>query len=235
MTECLYLNDAYLTSCEAIVTAAGPEGIVLDRTVFYPRGGGQPGDSGTLTLAQDSVIRIEETCYGAERQILHVPAEDGALPAAGDNLIAKIDWERRYRHMRMHSCLHYLGIALPYGVTGGSIGETRSRLDFDLSEPIDKQVVTEQLNALIGKDCELETIWTNWEELERRPDLIRTLSVQPPKNASEIRLLKIADLDLQPCGGTHVRHSSEIGRVNVTKTEKKGSRNRRVYVELLDP
>lgn len=234
VTECLYLADAYLTNSKATVVAVAADGIVLDKTVFYPRGGGQPGDTGVLEREDGSEVRIADTRYGTDREILHVPDPDFESPSPGEQVVARIDWDRRFRHMRMHSALHFLGVALPFGVTGGSIGETHSRLDFDMAEPVDKADVGARLNALIGEDHQIETIWTDWEELDRRPELIRTMSVKPPRIASKIRLLKIADLDLQPCGGTHVRHSAEIGRVTITKTEKKGSRNRRVYLELAD-
>jgi misacylated tRNA(Ala) deacylase len=234
MTEMLYLQDAYQKECQAEITAVSNDGIILDRTVFYPRGGGQPGDSGRFFFSDGRVLIISDTRYGPEREVLHVPGDEDPLPEVGEQVNAEIDWERRYRLMRMHTCLHFLGVALPYGVTGGSIGENRSRLDFDMQDPIDKETVTEKINQLIAGDHTAETIWTDWEELDQRPDLIRTMSVKPPRVAEKIRLLKIGDLDLQPCGGTHIKSSGEIGRVIVSKIEKKGKHNRRVYVELAD-
>ena len=234
MTEMLYLQDAYLKNCHAKVIQVSEQGIVLDQTVFYPRGGGQPGDTGTMKTAGGTALPITDTVYGAAREVLHVPEAGHELPAVGDTVEVEIDWERRYRLMRMHTSLHFLGVALPFGVTGGSIGELRSRLDFDMQDPIDKDAVNEKINQLIAGKHAAETIWTDWEELDQRPELIRTMSVKPPRVAERIRLLKIGDLDLQPCGGTHVKNSSEIGRVIVSKIEKKGKHNRRVYVELAD-
>jgi misacylated tRNA(Ala) deacylase len=234
MTEMLYLQDAYLKTCQTRVERVSDLGIVLEQTVFYPRGGGQPGDTGNFKLASGRVLPIIDTIYGPTREVLHVPEAGHELPAKEDAVEIVIDWERRYRLMRMHTSLHFLGVALPYGVTGGSIGERRSRLDFDMQDPIDKEVVNEKINQLIAGKHTAETIWTDWEELDKRPDLIRTMSVKPPRVSEKIRLLKIGDLDLQPCGGTHVKNSSEIGRVIVSKIEKKGKHNRRVYLELAD-
>ena len=232
MTELLYLQDAYRKTCRTRVERASKLGIVLEQTVFYPRGGGQPGDTGIIKLASGRLLPTTDTIYGPAREALHVPAAGHELPAEGDAVEIEIDWERRYRLMRMHTSLHFLGVALPYGVTGGSIGERRSRLDFDMQEPVDKEAVSEKINQLIAGEHPAETIWTDWEELDKRPDLIRTLSVKPPRTSERIRLLKIGDLDLQPCGGTHVNNSSEIGRVIIAKIEKKGKHNRRVYLEL---
>lgn len=234
MTEMLYLQDAYLKNCQAKVIQVSEQGIVLDQTVFYPRGGGQPGDTGVMRTAGGRALPIADTVYGAAREVLHVPEAGHELPAVGDTVEVGIDWERRYRLMRMHTGLHFLGVALPFGVTGGSIGELRSRLDFDMQDPIDKDAVNEKINQLIAGNHAAETIWTDWEELDQHPELIRTMSVKPPRVSERIRLLKIGDLDLQPCGGTHVKNSSEIGRVIVSKIEKKGKHNRRVYVELAD-
>jgi len=234
MTEMLYLQDAYLKNCQAKVIQVSEQGIVLDQTVFYPRGGGQPGDTGVMRTADGRALPITDTVYGAAREVLHVPEAGHELPAVGDTVEVEIDWERRYRLMRMHTSLHFLGVALPFGVTGGSIGELRSRLDFDMQDPIDKDAVNEKINQLIAGNHAAETIWTDWEELDQHPELIRTMSVKPPRVSERIRLLKIGDLDLQPCGGTHVKNSSEIGRVIVSKIEKKGKHNRRVYVELAD-
>jgi len=204
MTEMLYLQDAYLSHCKARVVGTGEQGIELDRTVFYARGGGQPGDTGQFNLRNGDVLPIVDTVYGPAHQALHIPAPDHALPVEGDLLDIKIDGERRYRLMRMHTGLHFLGVALPFGVTGGSIGEQRSRLDFDMQDPVDKEELAARINELIGGNHQAETIWTDWDELDRRPDLIRTMSVKPPRVAEKIRLLKIGEIDLQPCGGTHV-------------------------------
>lgn len=231
MTERLFQDDAYLRSCNAIVIASHADGIVLDRTIFYPVGGGQPGDTGLLRL-EDRDIRIVDTRHSREGQLIHVPAPDSRLPEVGDEVEAVIDWDRRYAHMRMHTGLHLLGVALPFGVTGGNISAARSRLDFDMPESADKMETEAQLNRLIRENHPVDSFWIDEDELEARPELIRTLSVRPPRGVGRIRLLEIPKLDLQPCGGTHVRTTGEIGPMRVTKIEKKGRRNRRVYVEF---
>jgi misacylated tRNA(Ala) deacylase len=232
MTAELFREDSYIRECEASVVAAGPDGIVLDRTVFYPMGGGQPGDTGTLSWDGGSAA-IVDTRYG-EGGIRHVPAQGSALPAPGAAVRAAIDWDRRYRHMRMHTGLHLLGAVLRYGVTGGNIATDRSRLDFDMEETVDREDVARRIQALVDEDHPVRCRWITEAELEAQPELVRTLSVQPPKGAGRVRLLEIVDVDLQPCGGTHLRSTREVGRVTVPKVEKKGRRNRRVYIEL-DP
>jgi len=230
MTEPLYQNDAYLTSFPATVVESGPEGVVLDRTVFYPTGGGQPGDSGVLRF-DGTALPIETTRYRREDgEIMHVPAEGSALPAPGTVVEGEIDWDRRNRHMRMHTCLHLLGAVLQYPVTGGQVGAEKSRLDFDMPEAPHKADVTEKLNALIQAAHPVESRWIEEEDLD--PALIRTMSVKPPSGVGRIRLLEIPGVDLQPCGGTHVKSTDEIGPVEVTKVEKKGRQNRRVHVVL---
>jgi misacylated tRNA(Ala) deacylase len=234
MTEELFRQDAYLKSCEARVTAADETGIRLDRTVFYPMGGGQPGDTGQLRRADGSTVAIADTRKGAAPgEIVHVPAPGQTLPAAGETVTAEIDWDRRYRHMRMHTCLHLLCAAVPAGVTGGSVGDARSRLDFDSGElALDKAAITDQLNALIAAKHDVTPRWISDEELAAKPELVRTMSVKPPSGHGRVRLLDIAGVDLQPCGGTHVRNTGEIGPVVVEKIESKGKRNRRVIVAL---
>jgi len=244
MTEELFRVDAYLESSEAVVTAAGPDGIELDRTVFYPMGGGQPGDSGTLRRADGSTVAIADTRKGAAPdQILHVPAAGQALPAVGERVVAQVDWPRRYRLMRMHTCLHLLCAVVPAGVTGGQVGEARSRLDFDVGELVlDKAEIERKLNALISANHAAVPRWISDAELAAQPQLVRTMSVKPPSGQGRVRLLEIgagagADgpVDLQPCGGTHVRATGEIGPVVVEKIENKGKRNRRVIVALAAP
>lgn len=230
MTRALFRDDAYSKTCEARVVALRAGGIVLDQTVFYPVGGGQPGDTGILRRADGESVRIEDTRAGDDGAIVHV-CSTGPIPlSVGETVTAEIDWERRYCHMRMHTCLHLLGAVLPYGVTGGAITESRSRLDFDMAETVDKEAVTRQVNELITADHAVGTKWITDAELEAQPELIRTMSVMPPKGAGKIRLLEIPGVDLQPCGGTHVRRTAEIGPVRVSKVEKKGRHNRRVYV-----
>ncbi len=232
MTDRIYLEDAYLERCAATVIEAGSDGIILDRTVFYPRGGGQPGDTGRL-IQGDAEVRIVDTIHGGDGRIVHL-AEGPNLPARDSEVHALIDWPRRYAHMKMHTALHLLGVALPYGVTGGNITADRSRLDFDLPDSPDRAGVENALNGLIAADHPVSSFWIDEEELDARPELIRTLSVRPPRGAGRIRLLQIPGLDLQPCGGTHVRATGEIGPVRIAKIEKKGRRNRRVYVEFAE-
>ncbi len=236
-TEPLYRADAYASECAARVLAAGPEGVVLDRSVFYPQAGGQPGDAGLLRWAGGE-MPVANAVKGPGESVLHLPAAGAALPPMGAEVVAVLDWARRHRHMRMHTTLHLLCSLIPgAGVTGGQIGAERSRLDFDLPDPPAKEWLTERLNALIAADHPVGERWIEEAELDASPGLVRTLSVQPPRGAGRIRLIRIgpeaAPVDLQPCGGTHVRSTREIGQVAVTKLESKGRQNRRVYVALV--
>ncbi|MBV8536020.1 MAG: alanyl-tRNA editing protein [Alphaproteobacteria bacterium] len=244
MSEELFRTDAYLQSNEAVVTASGPDGIELDRTVFYPMGGGQPGDSGSLRRADGGSVAIADTRKGAApEQILHVPAAGQALPAVGERVTAQLDWARRHRLMRMHTCLHLLCAVVPAGVTGGQVGEARSRLDFDVGElALDKSEIERKLNALISANHPAVPRWISDAELAAQPQLVRTMSVKPPSGHGRVRLLEIGAgagpngaVDLQPCGGTHVRATGEIGPVVVEKIENKGKRNRRMIVALAAP
>jgi misacylated tRNA(Ala) deacylase len=235
-TELLYREDAYRRVAEARVLTAAAEGILLDRTPFYAQAGGQPGDAGLLRWPGGETP-IVKAIKGEADGVLHVPAEGAALPAPGTVVEAVLDWGPRHRHMRMHTALHLLCSLIPgAGVTGGQIGADRSRLDFDLAAPPPKETLTEALNALIAADHPVGEQWISEAELEANPGLVRTLSVQPPRGAGRIRLVRIGDpaapVDLQPCGGTHVRRTGEIGRVEVTKLENKGKQNRRVYLVL---
>lgn len=235
MTEVLFRDDAYLERCEARVAAIDESGIRLDRTVFYARGGGQPGDSGRLLTADDRTIAIADTHKAGDAgdDILHLPAQTGHGLAVGDTVIAEIDWERRYRHMRMHTCLHLLCAVVEAGVTGGSIAADKGRLDFDLPEStLDKDAITGALNALIREDHTVGARWISDAELDARPELVRTLSVAPPRGAGHVRLLEVKGVDLQPCGGTHVARTAEIGPVVVRKIEKKSRHNRRVIINF---
>jgi misacylated tRNA(Ala) deacylase len=244
MTEELFRADAYLESSEAVVTAAGPDGIELDRTVFYPMGGGQPGDIGTLRRADGATVAIADTRKGSTPgQILHIPAAGQALPGVGEHVTVQLDWPRRHRLMRMHTCLHLLCAVVPAGVTGGQVGEARSRLDFDVGELVlDKAEIERKLNALIVANHPAVPRWISDDELAAQPQLVRTMSVKPPSGQGRVRLLEIGAgaspngaVDLQPCGGTHVRATGEIGPVVVEKIENKGKRNRRVIVALSAP
>ena len=232
MTELLFRDDAYLESCEATVTAANANTVELDRTVFYPTGGGQPGDVGRLVLADGGALVVADAVKGGSG-VVHVLAPGAATPAVGAKLTAEIDWKRRHRLMRMHTCLHLLSAALPYPVTGGSVGDGKGRLDFDIPEAtLDKDAISAKLNALIAADHVVAATWITDDELAAKPELVKTMSVKPPTGAGKVRLIEVAGLDLQPCGGTHVRRTGEIGKVAVTKIEKKGKLNRRVVVEF---
>ncbi|HXP75613.1 MAG TPA: alanyl-tRNA editing protein, partial [Stellaceae bacterium] len=212
-------------------TAVDPRGIQLDRTVFYVMGGGQPGDSGTLTLAGGSVVRIADTRKGdGQGEILHVPEAGQPVPQPGDKVVAEIDWQRRHRHMRIHTSLHLLCAVIPAGVTGGQIGDGKGRLDFDTQDTLDKDAIAEQVNKLIAEDHAVGVRWITDGELAAKPDLVRTMSVKPPSGQGRVRLLDIEGVDLQPCGGTHVARTGEIGRVVITKIESKGKHNRRVNI-----
>jgi misacylated tRNA(Ala) deacylase len=236
MTELLFREDAYRRSCEARVVAAAAGGIVLDRTVFYAAGGGQPGDVGVLRLADGGTVAILDTVKGAgPDEIVHVPAPDAALPAPGTALVAEIDWQRRHRLMRMHTCLHLLCSLVPGAVTGGQVGDGRGRLDFDVpGSSLDRQALGERLNTLIAAGHRVAPRWIADEELLARPELVRTMSVKPPMGSGRVRLIAIAGVDLQPCGGTHVANTAEIGRVAVTKIENKGRQNRRVLLAFAE-
>ena len=233
LTEELFRADSYLKECEATVVAVNDRGgIVLDRTVFYPTGGGQPGDTGTLRRADGTEVRIGTTVKGdGEENVVHVPEEDQPSVAVGDKVVAAIDWNRRYTHMRMHTGLHLLCAMVPHGVTGGRIGESKSSLDFDIGDAtLDKEQITQGLNALVSADHTVTPRWISDAELDAQSDLVRTMSVQPPRGAGQVRLLEIPGVDLQPCGGTHVGRTGEIGPLRVSKIENKGKRNRRVNI-----
>jgi misacylated tRNA(Ala) deacylase len=232
MTELLFRDDAYLRSCNARVIGADAGGIRLDRTVFYPIGGGQPGDTGLLRLASGESIAIVDTIKGASPdEVIHIPATGSALPEPSSELVTEIDWDRRYRLMRMHTCLHLLCSIVPGAVTGGQVSDGRGRLDFDIpGSSLDKEAITTRLNALIAEGHPVGPRWITDEELEAKPELVRTMSVKPPRGAGRVRLMEIAGVDLQPCGGTHVRNTAEIGPVVVTKIENKGRQNRRVIL-----
>jgi misacylated tRNA(Ala) deacylase len=234
-TDCLFRDDSYLKACEARVVAVSDSGIVLDRTVFYATSGGQPGDTGHLRAASGAQIAIANAIFldAAKSEIAHVPAHiadlGSAALAAGDTVTAVIDWDKRYARMRMHTALHLLSAALPYAVTGGSVGDSESRLDFDIAEAgLDKDDIAAKIAAMIVADAAVTSRWISDDELAANPGLIKTMSVKPPIGTGRVRLIEIAGLDLQPCGGTHVRQTGEIGAVRVTQIEKKGKQNRRV-------
>jgi misacylated tRNA(Ala) deacylase len=234
-TALIFRDDAYRREAEAHAIAASPAGVVLDATVFYPRGGGQPGDRGHLELADGATLEIVDTVYDADRRILHVPAADARLPAIGERVVAHLDWAPRYARMRAHTALHLLSVALPYPVTGGAVGDGEGRLDFDSGEiAFDKGEIEQRLNELIARNAEVRTRWISDEELAANPGLVKTMMVKPPTGTGRVRLVEIVGLDLQPCGGTHVARTGEIGRASVVGVEKKGRLNRRVRIAL-DP
>jgi len=233
--ETLFRDDPYAQSCEATVTAVDERGIQLDRTVFYPTGGGQPGDSGCLRGPEGDIEIVNAIKGDGPDGVIHVPAEGVAAPAVGSTVTAELDWQRRHRLMRMHTCMHLLSAALAYPVTGGQVGDGKGRLDFDIPEAVlDKEEITAELNRLIAGDHPISSEWISDAELAAQPELVKTMSVKPPTGAGQVRLIRIADLDLQPCGGTHVARTGEIGSVEVRKIQKKGRLNRRVSLVFAD-
>ena len=234
-TEPLFREDAYATACDAaVVDVTDSGGVVLDRTVFYAQGGGQPGDVGTLAGPDGSALPVSNTVYGPDRAtIVHLVGEAARDLNAGNRVRAELDWERRYKRMRIHTALHLLIVVLPYPVTGGAIGDGDGRLDFDIPDAgLDKAELSGRLNALIARDAAVGERWITDAELDANPGLVKTMSVKPPCGAGRVRLVEIEGVDLQPCGGTHVRRTGEIGRVAVTNIEKKGKQNRRVRIAL---
>lgn len=233
--DLLFRSDPYARSCTATVVAVDGRGIRLDRTVFYPTGGGQPGDTGFLrTDGRD--IRIADTIKGdGPDDVIHVPGDGAEPPGMGDHVEVTLDWERRHRHMRMHTALHLMCAVIPGSVTGGQIGADRSRLDFNVpAESLDKDAIAAAINRLVARDVPVSSRWITDAELEATPDLVRTMSVKPPTGSGRVRLLNIDGIDLQPCGGTHVARTGEIGGVEVVKIENKGKQNRRVIIALTD-
>ncbi len=234
-TQELFREDSYANSCEAVVSGVNDRGgIILDRTVFYPAGGGQPGDAGILKRADGAEVPIATTlCDKDSRDIIHVPSDATGAPAAGEKVQCVLNWDRRYAHMRVHTALHLLCAVLPYPVTGGSIGEAQGRLDFDIPDAgLDKEALSEELNKLAMRDLPVSISWISDDELAAQPDLVRTMAVKPPMGAGKVRMIAVGDADLQPCGGTHVANTREIGSLQVSKIEKKGARNRRVRIVL---
>jgi misacylated tRNA(Ala) deacylase len=236
VTERLFLADPQLATATAIVVAEGDGRVELDRTVFYARSGGQPGDEGVLRW-NGGEMAVADTVKGEGDAILHVPGAGSVVPPVGARVEMAIDWERRYRLMRSHTAMHLLCAVLPgAAVTGGSVGVDRSRLDFDLPNPPTKEAIETALIELIAADHPVRAEWVDESVLDTDPGLVRTLSVKPPRGAGRLRLVRIGageqPVDLQPCGGTHVARTGEIGRVRVAKMESKGRQNRRVVIEL---
>lgn len=238
MTDLLYREDAYLARAEAVVLAAGAGGVELDRTLFYASSGGQPGDSG-LILAGGREIAVAGAVHpeGDRSRVLHLLAPGAEAPGPGERVELRLDWERRHRLMRMHSALHLLSVVLPYGVTGGSVGEDKGRLDFDMPEPPgDVAAIEARLNELVAADLPIGAEWIGEAELAARPEMVKTMKVKPPVGEGRVRLVRIGagegTIDLQPCGGTHVRSTAEIGPLRIGKIEKKGRENRRVNLHF---
>jgi len=233
MSNLRFREDAYAQQCGAVITHVDERGIQLDATVFYPTGGGQPGDVGLLRAAAGD-IPIANTIKGeAPDTVIHVPAPGARAPAVGEAVEAVIDWGRRHRLMRFHTALHLLCSIVPGAVTGGSIGEDKARLDFDVAtDSLDRDGIASRLNALVAGAHPVTPRWISDDELAARPELVRTMSVKPPSGHGRVRLLDIEGVDLQPCGGTHVRNTAEIGTVVVTRIENKGRQNRRIIIGL---
>jgi misacylated tRNA(Ala) deacylase len=236
-TDCLFREDSYLKDCAARVVAINPDGgVVLDRTVFYAASGGQPADRGTLVAGSGEPFAVANVVFTdpGKSVIAHLPAPGAPALSVGETVQAAIDWPLRHARMRMHTALHLLSAVLPYPVTGGSVGEAESRLDFDIPEAgLDKDAITQKLAEMIAADAAVTSRWITDEELAANPSLVKTMSVKPPMGTGRVRLIEIAGLDLQPCGGTHVCSTAEIGAVRVTQIEKKGKMNRRVRLALV--
>jgi misacylated tRNA(Ala) deacylase len=233
-TELLFRDDAYLKTASARVVAFHEGGIELDRTIFYPLGGGQLGDMGVLLRANGERVPIADTRKGTTtNSVLHIPASAAPQLEIGEALTLEIDWERRYSLMRLHTALHVMSCVVIAPVTGGNISPDKGRLDFDIDMSLlDAERIERETNALIAGGIETETVWITDEELDARPELVKTMSVQPPRGAGRVRLLQIPGIDLQPCGGTHVRNIGEIGGIRVLKIRSEGKRNKRVEIAL---
>lgn len=233
-TELLFREDAYLRTAQARVVAVHERGIELDRTIFYPLGGGQPGDTGVLIRANGERIPIVDTRKGdTPDSVLHVPGPDAPRPEPGESLTLEIDWERRYALMRLHTALHVMSCVIVAPVTGGNITPEKARLDFDIDMSLlDAERIERETNALIARAVDTETVWITDEELDAQPELVKTMSVKPPRGTGRVRLLRIPGIDLQPCGGTHVRNTGEIGAIRVLRIRNEGKRNKRVEIAL---
>ena len=222
MAELLFREDPYLRACEATIVSVHEGAVELDRTVFYPLGGGQAGDTGKL-----GGWRVIDTRKGADT-VLHI-LEPGAAPQPGMKVEIEIDWERRYRLMRYHTALHLLGSIVKAPVTGGRINDDKAHLDLDIEmEKLIKDEIEQRLNALSTSSVDTKIMWITDAELDARPDLVRTMSVAPPRGEGRVRLLEIPGVDLQACGGTHVKNTAEVGKLSVARIRSEGKRNKRV-------
>jgi len=239
MSQAIFKDDAYQKEITASVIEVNDRGgIVLDKTIFYPTGGGQPGDKGSMSF-NGQTIDIATTLNGPDKKtIIHIPANADVLPSVGDEVLLSLDWDTRYKHMRVHTMMHLMCSLVPFPVTGGQVGADGGRLDFDVDDPskLDKEQLTADLNAVIAGNHDTSDRWISDEEMAANPQLVRTMSVKPPMGHGKVRLLAIGDdssVDLQPCGGTHVKNTGEIGQVVVSKIQNKGKQNRRIRVDLV--
>ncbi|MCH2544243.1 MAG: alanyl-tRNA editing protein [Alphaproteobacteria bacterium] len=228
----LFIEDSYLKDFDATILNIDSNKIILDRTAFYAKSGGQPGDIGKITL-NGKEMNIIDTVYDNKQNIIHVCENSNDLKI-DEKIKGKINWEIRYKHMRMHTALHLLCSLIPYDVTGGQISYEKSRLDFNADDKIEKEEIENKINQLVKDDHEISYQWITLEELDNQPDLVRTMSVKPPRTNNKIRLVKIGSIDLQPCGGTHVKRTKEIGNIRIGKIENKGKMNRRVNLSISD-
>jgi misacylated tRNA(Ala) deacylase len=233
-TELLFRDDAYLRTATARVLAVGERGIELDRTIFYPQGGGQAGDTGTLLRVNGERVAVTDTRKGdGPERVLHILAAGAPLLQAGEALALEIDWPRRYRLMRLHTALHLMSCVITAPVTGGNIVPDKARLDFDIElNQLNAERIEHETNALIAAGAATETVWITDAELDAQPELVKTMSVQPPRGAGRVRLLRIPGIDLQPCGGTHVANIAEIEGIRVLKIRSEGKHNKRVEIAL---
>jgi misacylated tRNA(Ala) deacylase len=235
MTRPLFRDDAYCSETVATVLAITERNnIVLDQTIFYPQGGGQPGDQGSIIGSNGGAVAVTTTSYDGDRKtILHHGVAGERLPEVGEKVTLRLDWSLRYKRMRVHTALHLLTAVLPYPVTGGAIGDGEGRLDFDIPDAgLDKAVIAQKINLMVQSNAGVIARWISDAELAANPQLVKTMSVKPPTGTGQVRLIEIAGLDLQPCGGTHVARTAEIGIVQVTDIEKKGKQNRRVRIAV---
>ena len=228
----LFIEDSYLKEFESHIIKIDNKNIYLEKTAFYAKSGGQPGDKGKL-LINDKEINIIDTIYDHEKKIVHISEEISNLKT-GEKIKGMINWDLRYKHMKMHSALHLLCSIIPYDVTGGQITSVKSRLDFNAEHKIEKNEIENKVNKLIEGNHLISYEWISIQELDKNPDLVRTMSVKPPRTNDKIRLVKIGNIDIQPCGGTHVQSTKEIGKIIIGKIENKGKMNRRVNLSLND-
>lgn len=241
MIDALYQSDSYLRTADLPIVGLHDDGVLVERSIFYPQGGGQPGDQGKLELPSGDMLHVHTTRYGPDRNSILLVLRDGEEPlpealaavSVGNTLTGHVDWALRYRFMRVHTALHLLSVVMPYPVTGGQISDGDGRLDFDIADAaLDKDVLSAQLQTLVDGDHSVSQEWITDAELDAQPELVKTMSVKPPRGSGKVRLVRIGDVDLQPCGGTHVQSTAEIGKVEIRKIENKGKQNRRVRIRL---